>query len=72
MKIFVFDLLLYAEHLDPLKEGRALPWPLLKRYFRPEVAARTYEEHLEAWALMDEIGFDCHGPSWHPLIDARE
>jgi hypothetical protein len=48
MKIFAFNLLLYAEHLDHLKEGRELPWPLPKRHFRPEVAARTYEKHLEA------------------------
>ena len=65
MKIFAFDLLPYAEHLDHLKEGRELPWPLPKRHFRPEVAARTYEEHLEAWALMDEIGFDGVGFNEH-------
>jgi alkanesulfonate monooxygenase SsuD/methylene tetrahydromethanopterin reductase-like flavin-dependent oxidoreductase (luciferase family) len=65
MKIFAFDLLPYAEHLDHLKEGKELPWPLPKRHFRPEVAARTYEEHLEAWALMDEIGFDGVGFNEH-------
>jgi alkanesulfonate monooxygenase SsuD/methylene tetrahydromethanopterin reductase-like flavin-dependent oxidoreductase (luciferase family) len=65
MKIFAFDLLPYAEHLDHLREGRELPWPLPKRHFRPEVAARTYEEHLEAWALMDEIGFDGVGFNEH-------
>jgi alkanesulfonate monooxygenase SsuD/methylene tetrahydromethanopterin reductase-like flavin-dependent oxidoreductase (luciferase family) len=65
MKIFAFDLLAYAEHLDHLKEGKELPWPLPKHHFRPEVAARTYEEHLEAWALMDEIGFDGVGFNEH-------
>ncbi len=44
MKIFAFDLLAYAEHLDHLKEGKELPWPLPKRHFRPEIAARTYRE----------------------------
>src|SRR2546430_11227445 len=65
MPIFAFDLLPYAEHLDHLKEGKELPWPLPKRHFRPEVAARTYEEHLAAWALMDEIGFDGVGFNEH-------
>ena len=65
MQIFAFDLLPYAEHLDHLKEGKELPWPLPKRHFRPEVAARTYEEHLEAWSLMDEIGFDGVGFNEH-------
>ena len=58
MKVIAFDLLPYGEHLDHLKEGSELPWPLPKRHFKPDVAARTYEEHLEAWALMDELGFD--------------
>ena len=49
MKVFVFDLLPYAEHLDHLKDGKELPWPLPRRHFKPEVAARTYAEHLDAW-----------------------
>lgn len=65
MKIFVFDLLPYAEHLDHLVEGTELPWPLPKRHFKPEIAARTYAEHLEAWALMDELGYDGVGFNEH-------
>ena len=41
MKVIVFDLLPYGENLDFLKTGRELAWPLAKRYFKPEVAART-------------------------------
>ncbi|MEE9146633.1 MAG: LLM class flavin-dependent oxidoreductase [Candidatus Tectomicrobia bacterium] len=65
MKVFAFDLLPYGEHLDHLKEGQELPWPLPKRHFRPEVASRTYAEHLEAWACMDELGFDGVGFNEH-------
>ena len=58
MKVIVFDLLPYGENLDHLKNGATeLEWPLPKRYFDPEVAMRTYEEHLEAWALMDGLGY---------------
>jgi hypothetical protein len=32
MRVFVFDLLPYAEHLEHLKEGRELPWPLPRRH----------------------------------------
>ena len=43
MKVFVFDLLPYAEHLDHLKAGgKELPWPLPRRHFDPTVAVRTY------------------------------
>lgn len=59
MKVFVFDLLPYGENLDHLKNGaRELPWPLPKRHFNPEVAVRTYEEHLAAWEELDRAGFD--------------
>ena len=46
MKVFVFDLLPYGEHLDHLKEGKELPWPLPRRHFDPKVAVQTYAEHL--------------------------
>ena len=65
MKIFVFDLLPYAEHLDHLKEGSELPWPLPKRHFKPEVAVRTYAEHLDAWEEMDRLGYDGVGFNEH-------
>jgi len=58
MKVIVFDLLPYGENLDHLKNGETeLEWPLPKRHFDPEVAMRTYEEHLEAWELMDGLGY---------------
>jgi alkanesulfonate monooxygenase SsuD/methylene tetrahydromethanopterin reductase-like flavin-dependent oxidoreductase (luciferase family) len=65
MKVFVFDLLPYSEHLDHLKVGKELPWPLPKRHFKPEVAVRTYAEHLEAWELMDRLGYDGVGFNEH-------
>ena len=58
MRVFIFDLLPYAEHLDYLKVNGELPWPLGKRYFKPEVAVKTYAEHLDAWEAMEEHGFD--------------
>ncbi len=65
MRVFVFDLLPYAEHLDHLKEGSELPWPLPKRHFKPEVAVRTYAEHLAAWEEMDRLGYDGVGFNEH-------
>jgi probable F420-dependent oxidoreductase len=65
MKIFVFDLLPYAEHLDHLKNGRELPYPLPRRHFKPDVAMRTYEEHLTAWEAMDRLGYDGVGFNEH-------
>jgi alkanesulfonate monooxygenase SsuD/methylene tetrahydromethanopterin reductase-like flavin-dependent oxidoreductase (luciferase family) len=66
MKVFVFDLLPYAENLEHLKRGATeLPWPLEKRFFSPEVAVRTYAEHLEAWAELDRLGFDGVGFNEH-------
>lgn len=65
MKVFVFDLLPYAEHLDHLKEGKELPWPLPRRHFKPEVAVQTYAEHLAAWEMMDRLGYDGVGFNEH-------
>jgi alkanesulfonate monooxygenase SsuD/methylene tetrahydromethanopterin reductase-like flavin-dependent oxidoreductase (luciferase family) len=65
VKVFVFDLLPYAEHLEHLKVGRELPWPLPRRHFKPDVAVRTYEEHLTAWETMDRLGFDGVGFNEH-------
>jgi alkanesulfonate monooxygenase SsuD/methylene tetrahydromethanopterin reductase-like flavin-dependent oxidoreductase (luciferase family) len=59
MKIFVFDLLPYGENLEHLKNGATeLPWPLGKQFFKPEVAVKTYAEHLDAWEELDELGYD--------------
>jgi hypothetical protein len=65
MKVFVFDLLAYGEQLDPLKDGSELAYPLSNRHFKPEVAVRTYAEHLEAWEEMDKLGFDGVGFNEH-------
>src|SRR5215470_7902674 len=58
MKVFVFDLVPYNEHLDHLKVGKELPWPLPARHFKPDVAVRTYSEHLAAWEALDRLGYD--------------
>jgi alkanesulfonate monooxygenase SsuD/methylene tetrahydromethanopterin reductase-like flavin-dependent oxidoreductase (luciferase family) len=66
VKVFVFDLLPYGENLEHLKNGATeLPWPLEKRFFKPEVAVRTYAEHLEAWEELDKLGFDGVGFNEH-------
>jgi alkanesulfonate monooxygenase SsuD/methylene tetrahydromethanopterin reductase-like flavin-dependent oxidoreductase (luciferase family) len=58
MKVFVFDLVQYAEHLDHLRVDGRLPHPMVKKYFKPEVAVRTYKEHLDAWVELERMGFD--------------
>ena len=65
MQVFGFDLLPYPEHLDHLKKDGELPFPLPKEHFEPEVAVKNYEDHLEAWSLMDELGFDGVGFNEH-------
>jgi alkanesulfonate monooxygenase SsuD/methylene tetrahydromethanopterin reductase-like flavin-dependent oxidoreductase (luciferase family) len=65
VKVFVFDLLPYGENLEHLKVGTELPYPLAKRHCNPEVAARTYAEHLEAWEELDRLGYDGVGFNEH-------
>ena len=65
MKVFVFDLLAYGENLDHLKVGNELPYPLSTRHFKPEVAVRTYAEHLDAWEEIDRLGYDGVGFNEH-------
>jgi alkanesulfonate monooxygenase SsuD/methylene tetrahydromethanopterin reductase-like flavin-dependent oxidoreductase (luciferase family) len=65
VKVFVFDLLPYPLDLDHLKEGRELPWPLPRRHFNPEVAARAYADHLDAWEELDRLGYDGVGFNEH-------
>src|SRR5712692_8929609 len=66
MKVFVFDLLPYGENLEHLKQGATeLPWPLEKKHFKPEVAVRTYAEHLDAWEELDKLGYDGVGFNEH-------
>jgi len=65
MRVFVFDLLPYSERLDHLVEDGELPWPLPRRHFKPDVAVRTYAEHLEAWEMLDRLGYDGVGVNEH-------
>jgi alkanesulfonate monooxygenase SsuD/methylene tetrahydromethanopterin reductase-like flavin-dependent oxidoreductase (luciferase family) len=65
MKVFVFDLLPYGEHLDHLKVGNELPFPLEKKHFKASVAAQTYAEHLDAWTELDRLGYDGIGFNEH-------
>src|SRR5215472_4670196 len=58
MKVFVFDLLAYGEQLEHLKVDGELPYPLPNKYFKPEVAARSYAEHLEAWEELDRLVYE--------------
>jgi hypothetical protein len=63
MKVFIFDLLAYGEQLSHLQVGSELPYPLSSRYFKADVAVRTYAEHLDAWEEMDRLGYDGVGTS---------
>jgi alkanesulfonate monooxygenase SsuD/methylene tetrahydromethanopterin reductase-like flavin-dependent oxidoreductase (luciferase family) len=66
MKVILFDLMPYGEELDHLKKGeKELPWPLPREHFKPEVAVRTYEEHLAIWEEMDRLGYDGVGFNEH-------
>ena len=71
MKVFVFDLLAYGEHLDHLKVGNELPYPLSSRHFKPDVAVRTYAEHLDAWEEIDRLGYDGLGFNEHHCSPVR-
>ena len=59
------DLLAYGKHFDEFKADRYIPYPLTKEYCDPKLAARTYEEHLEAWQELDRLGFDGVGLNEH-------
>lgn len=66
MEVAVFDLLPYGKNVEHLKEGKSeLPWPLPRRHFEPEVAVRTYAEHLAAWEELDRLGYDGVGFNEH-------
>ena len=49
MKVFIFDLLAYGKHFDQYKATKYLPYPLANDHYDREVAADTYEQHLQAW-----------------------
>jgi alkanesulfonate monooxygenase SsuD/methylene tetrahydromethanopterin reductase-like flavin-dependent oxidoreductase (luciferase family) len=65
MQVFGFDLLAYPQHMDHLKVDGELPYPLPKRHFRPDLAVQNYAEHLDAWVLMEKLGFDGVGFNEH-------
>ena len=65
MRVFGFDLLPYPERLDHLKTDGELPYPLPRKHFRPALAVQAYSEHLDAWARMEELGFDGIGFNEH-------
>jgi alkanesulfonate monooxygenase SsuD/methylene tetrahydromethanopterin reductase-like flavin-dependent oxidoreductase (luciferase family) len=65
MKVFVFDLLAFDRIFDEFKPDRFMPYPLPRAYFDPDIAARTYAEHLEVWKEMDRLGYDGVGLNEH-------
>jgi alkanesulfonate monooxygenase SsuD/methylene tetrahydromethanopterin reductase-like flavin-dependent oxidoreductase (luciferase family) len=65
MQVFIFDLLAYGKHFEEAKAARYLPFPFPRAHFDPEIAARTYQEHLEAWQEMERLGFDGVGLNEH-------
>ena len=54
MKVFLFDLVPYGHQFTEFTD---LPYPLPGKHFDPKIAHKTYQEHIEAWKLMDELGF---------------
>ena len=62
---FLFDLLPFDRHFDEFKPGRHMRFPLPGSYFDPEVAARSYEQHLAVWEEMDRLGYDGVGLNEH-------
>src|ERR1700750_536031 len=65
MKVFVFDLLAYGHHFENYKRDKFIPYPLPREHWDPKTGALTYEQHLEAWAEMDRLGFDGVGLNEH-------
>lgn len=65
MKVYLFDLLPYDRHFDEFKAERFMPWPQPGSHFDPQIAARTYAEHLAVWEEMDRIGYDGVGLNEH-------
>ena len=66
MQILGFDHLTYPGAMDHLKVDGELPYPLPKRHFDPAPAVGNYNDHLDAWELMEELGFDGIGVNEHP------
>jgi alkanesulfonate monooxygenase SsuD/methylene tetrahydromethanopterin reductase-like flavin-dependent oxidoreductase (luciferase family) len=57
MKVFVFDLVNYDKNLNHLAGDGPLP-RLGKDDFDAHAAVKTYADHLDAWELMDQLGYD--------------
>lgn len=53
MKIFTFDFIPYGRNL----KGH-LGYPVGRQHFDPEVAAQTYQNHIEQFLLCEKLGFD--------------
>lgn len=65
MKVYFWDVLPYDKRFDQYTADRYLPYPLSKQHFDPEIAARSYAEHLTAWEELDRFGFDGVGLNEH-------
>jgi alkanesulfonate monooxygenase SsuD/methylene tetrahydromethanopterin reductase-like flavin-dependent oxidoreductase (luciferase family) len=65
MKVYLFDLLAYDRHFEEFKAERFMPYPLPGSHFTPEIAARSYEQHLAVWEEMDRLGYDGVGLNEH-------
>ncbi len=65
MKVYIFDLLPYDHQFERYHADRHLPYPLPRDHFDREIAARSYERHLEVWRELDRLGFDGVGLNEH-------
>jgi alkanesulfonate monooxygenase SsuD/methylene tetrahydromethanopterin reductase-like flavin-dependent oxidoreductase (luciferase family) len=65
MQVYLFDLLPFDKHFDAFKADRFMPYPLPGSLFDPQVAARTYEQHLQVWEEMERLGYDGVGLNEH-------
>ena len=64
MKVFIFDLLPYGS-ISTSTRRRSICPTRCPRSLRREIAAQTYEQHLQAWEEMDKLGFDGVGLNEH-------
>lgn len=53
MDIFTFDFVPYKRNLT----GH-LGYPVGRQHYDPEIAAETYQDHIEQFQLCEEVGFD--------------
>jgi len=53
VRIFTFDFIPYAKNLKG-----SLGYPVGRQHFDPEIAAQTYQNHVEQFQLCEELGFD--------------